>query len=112
MSDLPPTPQHMDKWERNKRVYESLLGMGLVVNPIPNRYDHERIEALFVSADIIDLDALLLEPAAESEKPSEGSCPVSSASVVSPMQGADVCLSVWPSESGGANVVNFPSVIR
>lgn len=112
MNDLPPKPSHMDKWARNKRLYEGLLGMGLVVNPIPNSTDHGRIEALIVSTDLIDTAGLLAEQSAETKSLTESPGPVSPAGVVSPMQGADVGLGVWSSESGGSNVVNFPSVIR
>tara|TARA_R110000824_G_scaffold118960_15_gene272407 strand:+ start:103007 stop:103267 length:261 start_codon:yes stop_codon:yes gene_type:complete len=85
--------------------------MGLVVNPIPNRYDHERIEALLVSADIIDMAALFLETASESKKSTEGSCPVASASVIAPVKSADVCFGVGSAKSGWANVIDFPSII-
>ena len=85
--------------------------MGLMVEPIPNINYRERIEALIVSTDFVDVSALFLGAAAKPEGAAEGSCTVASAGVISPVKGANVRLSVEAPESGRTNVVNLPAVV-
>lgn len=48
----PLAPEHMDRWTRNQRLYETLKGMGLFVVPIPEADDPSKISQLLVSADL------------------------------------------------------------
>ena len=45
-------PDHMDRWSRNQRLYETLKGMGLFVSPIPEPDDPTKIRELIVAADL------------------------------------------------------------
>ena len=45
-------PEHMDRWSRNRRLYETLNGMGLYVSPIPESNDPTRIKEMVVAADL------------------------------------------------------------
>lgn len=45
-------PEHMDRWTRNQRLYESLKGMGLYVTPIFDENDPEKINSMVVAADL------------------------------------------------------------
>ena len=45
-------PEHMDRWSRNQRLYETLKGMGLYVSPIPEDHDPTKIREMIVSADL------------------------------------------------------------
>jgi hypothetical protein len=42
-------PEHMDRWSRNDRLYETLKGMGLCVSPIPEPSDPTKIKEMVVS---------------------------------------------------------------
>ncbi len=44
-------PEHMDRWSRNQRLYETLKGMGLFVIPIPEPDDPTKIKEMIVAAD-------------------------------------------------------------
>lgn len=48
--DEPLVPEHMDTWSRNRRVYETLKGMGLYVVAVPELADPSKINHLIVSA--------------------------------------------------------------
>ena len=50
MDEAPPL--HMDRWTRNERLYQTLLGMGLVVSPIRLSSDPSKIDYLHVSAEL------------------------------------------------------------
>lgn len=45
-------PLHMDKWERNERIYPTLLSMGLFIEPHYENEERRRIEYFIVSAGI------------------------------------------------------------
>jgi hypothetical protein len=45
-------PEHMDRWSRNQRLYETLKGMGLFVSPIPEPSDPTKIKEMIVAADL------------------------------------------------------------
>ena len=45
-------PEHMDRWSRNQRLYETLKGMGLYVSPIPDPNDATKIKEMIVAADL------------------------------------------------------------
>jgi hypothetical protein len=42
----------MDRWSRNERLYQNLLSMGLVVDPIYEDGDPAKINYLVVSVDL------------------------------------------------------------
>ncbi len=88
----PLVPEHMDRWSRNQRLYETLKGMGLFVIPIPEVSDPSRINHLLVSAD----------------KPAENSA---ESGVVAMVQGAKISDPVGPPERARGNVINFPPVL-
>lgn len=48
----PILPEHMTLHDRNRRLYETLLGMGLVVCPTPNKDDPSKIDNMVVSAGL------------------------------------------------------------
>lgn len=83
-------PKHMDKWARNQRLYESLLKMGLVVNPIFADDYYTRIDWLQVSVDLPEA----LPPAG----------------IVFPIEGAKVGDIVTTPVADADNVVEFPTV--
>ena len=45
-------PEHMDRWTRNQRLYETLKGMGLFVSPITEPGGPTKIRQMIVSADL------------------------------------------------------------
>ena len=92
----PVLPEHMDRWSRNQRLYETLKGMGLFVSPIPEPGDPTKIREMIVSADL----PLAHEPAEDATE--AGIVPVVKRPVVT-----DV---VDTTEGGRGNVVNFPTV--
>jgi len=89
-------PEHMDRWSRNARLYETLKGMGLYVSPIPEPDDPTRIREMIVAADLPAHDA--------AEQATQASVDLT----VKRPEVADV---VKTAERGGMNVVNFPSVL-
>lgn len=88
-------PEHMDRWSRNRRLYETLKGMGLYVSPIPEADDPTRIKEMIVAADLP-----IQQAAEQSAQPS----------VVLAVQGPEVADVVGTAEGRGVNVVNFPAV--
>jgi hypothetical protein len=91
----------MDLASRNARLYETLKGMGLYVDPIPDRDDPSRIAYLVVSAGLpFPANAEIGEGAAE--QPAIAGVPLA-------VQRAQVADGVPAAESGGENVVNFPA---
>lgn len=47
-------PEHMDKWSRNARLYESLKDSGLFVQPVYHHNDKMAIDYLMVSTGLLD----------------------------------------------------------
>lgn len=91
----PPLPL-MDKWSRNARLYNTLVGMGLVVRPIPSDIDPEKIECFYVSCEL---------PQRCAENPA-----VSGISNV--MEGTQVSDVVASAEGlGDGKVIHFPAVL-
>jgi hypothetical protein len=89
-------PEHMDRWSRNARLYETLKGMGLFVSPIPEADDATKINRLVVSADLPWLQGCAEDSAERSvDRAAERS------------QVAEV---VTPTETGRVNVIDFPAV--
>ena len=92
-------PEHMNVAERNKRLYEYLKGLGLVVSPFcaPDRPDE--IDGIVVSValhrSVVEVTGL---------QPSLVTPP----SVLPPLQGDEVGDVVTPSLGRGDNVVSFP----
>jgi len=93
------TPEHMDRWSRNRRLYETLKGMGLYVSPIFADRDCELIDALYVSVD------LAAEKAAEAAS-------VAQCRVHAPIERAEVRDIIRSASRGGDGiVVKFPPII-
>lgn len=88
-------PDHMDRWSRNQRLYETLKGMGLYVSPIPEANDPTRIKEMIVAADL---------PVQETAEQT------AQASVVLAVQGPQVADVVGAAEGAGMNVVLFPAI--
>ncbi len=89
----------MDKWSRNARLYNTLVGMGLVVHPIPSSTDPEKIECIYVSSE---LSAVINQPA---ENPTV-------ACVSDTVKRAEVGDVISPTkDSGNGKVIHFPSVL-
>ena len=80
----------MTKWDRNKRLYEHLLAMGLYVDPVYYNGDPNLIDAIYVAADVPEED-------------------LSSLDVLFPLEGTEVGKSIGASAGGTSNVVDFPS---
>jgi hypothetical protein len=93
-------PKHMDVGSRNRRLRETLEGMGLYVLPIYSESDPSRIDYLHVSAGL---------PTYPSKSLAE---PAASSSIVAPVPGTQVTQDVPAPESQLNNVVDFPSVLR
>jgi hypothetical protein len=88
----------MDKWSRNARLYQTLVGMGLVVVPIPFEGDLEKIECLHVSS------GLLVQQSAENPAVTSVSDTVERPQVRDVIAAAEC--------SRGGVVVHFPSMLR
>lgn len=89
-------PDHMDRWSRNLRLYETLKGMGLYVSPIPEPSDPTKIKEMIVSVNL---------PIQQSaEQSTQGG-------VVGTVQRSEVRDVIRAAESSGANVINFPTVL-
>lgn len=84
-----PLPTHMDKYTRNRRLYETLLGMGLICDPIFADEDCDRIEALYVSAGEFSV----------------------SRQVSSPLKGSKIIDIVGTPRSYRSDVIDFPPVL-
>ena len=94
-------PDHMDRWSRNQRLYETLKGMGLFVSPIPDARDMSRIDYIYVSVDAPS--ALLREQATETAEAAQDS-------VVAPVEGSQIGNVVTAAHPfGGGKVIEFPS---
>ena len=93
MIDL-SVPLHMDRDSRARRLYENLLAVGLIVDPV--RDDRGEIDHLVVRVDL---------PA---ESPDDGGLP----GVRRPVLGPQVANVVGSAEGGGDNVAVFPAVRR
>ena len=96
----PIDPCHMDVGSRNRRLYELLKGMGLVVSPIshpdPRRKDQIDCILVSVSAPVNIVRVAGVQPT------------VSASDVFSPLQGNEVEEVVGPSLGDGDKVVLFP----
>lgn len=94
----PSLPEHMDRWSRNRRLYETLKGAGLYVVPVSESDDEARIDYLIVAADLPSFSQSVAENAAQS-------------SIRSTVKGAKVVESVESAEGSGHGVViDFPAV--
>lgn len=88
-TEIQPPPLHMDKYTRNQRLYETLVGMGLYCQPVYG--PGLQIEALYVSAEL----------------PSETAAV---RCVTFPVTGPQVGQGVTSSSRRGSNVVDFPPI--
>ena len=77
----------MDRWSRNRRLYETLKGMGVFVTPIPEPDDPTKIREMIVSADL-----------PTDVRPS--------------MKRAEVGDVIRPATGDRLNVIDFPTVVR
>ena len=91
-------PEHMTVWDRNKRLYETLKGLGLHTEVVLCRDDPTKIDQIVVAAAP---PTLVLQVA---EHPSQ-------AGISAPMQGAHVVDGVGAAERQGDNVVSFPPIL-
>lgn len=89
-------PEHMDRWSRNQRLYETLKGMGLYIVPIPEKDDPTRINHLVVATDLP-----FAEKAAEE---------AAKARILAEMKRTQVREIPAATDSDGDNVVDFPAV--
>ena len=95
----PIPPEHMDRWARNQRLYETLKGMGLFVSPIFDRGDATRIDHILVSVGP-PLETATTETA---ERPETG--------IVTPVERTEVGNIIGPAHPlGGGKVIKFPTV--
>lgn len=92
MTTTPLPPDHMDRASRTRRLYDHLMGMGLVVSPI------------YVNGDMDSLHVAVALPQCTAQQATESG-------VVLPVQGANIRGRVKPAESRGNNVVDFPAVV-
>lgn len=90
----PSEPHQMHRFARNRRLYEHLMDMGLVVAPILVDGDPERIDCLVVAA-----------------APWKQNVDVLPSGVGAPLEGAEVVDAVVPAPHNRKNVVDFPTVI-
>jgi len=91
---LNPSPEHMDRWSRNERLYCHFLSAGLYVTPIFADKEHARIDYLHVAVDL----------------PISQQAPESS--VVAPVEGAEIINSVGtPGRCRDGVVISFPPVV-
>ena len=88
-------PEHMDRWSRNRRLYETLKGMGLYVSPIFADAECTMIDSVLVAADL---------PACKLEKSDQ-------CGVVPPVKRAEVEKAVTPASGLRHNVVDFPTIV-
>jgi len=87
-------PEHMDKGSRNRRLYETLKGMGLFVTPIPDPSDPNTITEMIVSVEL---------PWPQPTQQATERC-------ISPVvKGAKIHDAVTPAKSDGGDVIDFPS---
>lgn len=87
-------PEHMDRWTRNARLYETLKGMGVFVTPIPDAQDNTKIDRMIVSAD---LPQCLTENGPERD-------------VVGAVERTEIVDVIASTQTPGMNVIDFPSV--
>lgn len=92
-------PEHMDNWSRNRRLYDTLKGMGLYVTPIFADAEAALIDRLIVAASV---------PTNRTENLSEKGV-VAQSDVVSPVHRLKVDDVVRPSARAGDNVVKLPT---
>lgn len=96
MNDVGVIPEHMDRWSRNQRLYETLKGMGLFVIPIPDAQNPTKIDRIVVAADLPRNEGC--EDTAEASVPR---------AVERPLVGVDI----EAAKCSGSNVVDFPAVV-
>ena len=94
MSEQEIEPDHMTVAIRNKRLYDTLKGMGLFVTPVPREDFPNEIDHIVVSCHMPGGSRELVAP-----------------NVCLPLQGPKVGEGIAPSGSDGNNVVDFPPVI-
>jgi hypothetical protein len=87
-------PGSMDRWARNQRLYETLKGLGLFVDAIPEPGDPARIRQMIVSVDppMPDAAAAGIDRGAQAEAPEKAAAA--------------------PAIRCGDNVVAFPKRLR
>ena len=86
--ELPP-PKSMTKWARNRRLYETLLGMGLICEPVFADKEGNKIQSLYVSCGEFSIPA----------------------DVHAPVKGSKVIDMVGSPRAYRDNVVDFPPIL-
>ena len=89
-------PEHMTVWDRNKRLYETLMGMGLHIEVVLCRDDPTKIDQIIVATAP---PTVVLQAA---EQPAQSGVNV-------PMEGAHVVDGVGAAPSQGDNVILLPT---
>ncbi|PHR25632.1 MAG: hypothetical protein COA37_02055 [Hoeflea sp.] len=95
-------PEHMDKASRNLRLYETLKGMGLYVDPITDEANPDAIIKMVVSADLPFPQISADQRAKQSAERGIGGT----------TEGPEVENVVGPADGLGRNVIDFPTVGR
>ena len=91
-------PEHMTVWDKNKRLYETLKGMGLHTEVVLCRDDPTKIDQIVLAAAPPTLVLQVTE-----HPPQSG--------ISAPMQGTHVVDGVGAAERLGDNVVSFPPIL-
>ena len=91
-------PEHMTVWNRNKRLYDTLMGMGLHTEVVLCRDDPTKIEQIIVAAGP---PSVILQVA---EHPAQ-------TGVSAPVQGTHVVHDVKAAQRQGDNVISLPTKI-
>jgi hypothetical protein len=97
MTDGPFSLHHMTNNHRMERLYNTLLGMGLIVFPIPNKKNPEEIEYFNVG---VTLPHLLPKPR---KSPSQ-------ASIDKKVERSKILDKIRSAKNDGSNVIDMPTI--
>ena len=95
-------PEHMTVWDRNKRLYETLMGMGLHIEVVLCRDDPTKIDQIIVATAPPTVVLQAAEQPAQSGGPAQTGVNV-------PVEGAHVVDGVGAAPSQGDNVILLPT---
>ncbi len=95
-------PEHRHKASRNLRLYETLKGMGLYVDPITDEANPDAIIKMVVSADLPFAQITADQTSKQAPKGGVDGTP----------EGPEVGNVVGPADGLSPNVVDFPTVGR
>lgn len=94
----PKVPHQMNRFARNRRLYDHLMDMGLTVAPVLVNGDSNKIDALIVGSAAWRLS---IGTASDLGVPSSG--------IGGPVKGPEVADVIGSSVSDRGNVVDFPA---